>query len=249
MKGFHSREDLENIRFQNESKKELSDIPIRTEIVNRPYQIEAVKRVLGGIQKGKRKFLIVQATGTGKTRVAMALIDILKRSHRAERILFLADRKALRDQAFDEGFKEWLPEESRSKIFGGSLDKNAKLYASTIQTFMECYKEFSIGAFDLIISDEAHRSIYNKWKEVFTYFDAIQIGLTATPQILSKKTRSSSSSVMGSNRPSCIHTTKRKRRVAMRLQAMGSADTFPDRRSQAIRHPRLDKGKTSRAGP
>lgn len=181
VKGFHSREDLENIRFQNESKKDLSDVPIRTEIVNRPYQIEAVKRVLEGIQKGKRKFLIVQATGTGKTRVAMALIDILKRSHRAERILFLADRKALRDQAFDEGFKAWLSEESRSKIFGGSLDKNAKLYASTIQTFMECYKEFSIGAFDLIISDEAHRSIYNKWKEVFTYFDAIQIGLTATP--------------------------------------------------------------------
>lgn len=181
---FHSQEDLERIRFQNHAKKSFSDVPIKKEIIDRPYQIEAVKRVLEGIQKGKRKFLVVQATGTGKTRVAMALTDVLLRSHRAQKILFLADRKALRDQAYDEGFKVWFPNEAKSKVVSGQLEKDSRLYASTIQTFMECYHEFSAGAFDVIISDEAHRSIYNKWKDVFTYFDAIQIGLTATPSDL-----------------------------------------------------------------
>lgn len=181
VKGFHDRASLERIRFQNYSKKDFADIPIKKEIVDRPYQIEAVKRVLEGIEKGRRKFLIVQATGTGKTRVAMALIDILLRSNRAQRVLFLADRKALRDQAYSDGFKEFFPHESKVKVFSGTVGKTSRLYASTIQTFMECYQEFSPGDFDVIISDESHRSIYNKWKDVFTYFDAIEIGLTATP--------------------------------------------------------------------
>jgi type I restriction enzyme R subunit len=185
VKGFHDRNSLERIRFQNVSKKDFQDVPIKREIVDRPYQIEAVKRVIEGIERGKRKFLLVQATGTGKTRVAMALIDVLLRSNRAQRILFLADRKALRDQAYgDLGFKTFFPNESKVKVFSGTVDKTSRLYASTIQTFMECYDQFSCGDFDVIISDEAHRSIYNKWKEVFTYFDAIQIGLTATPSEL-----------------------------------------------------------------
>ena len=180
IKDIPSQEALERKRFQNENKKKLSELKINEKIINRPYQIEAVKRVLEGIEKGKRKFLIVQATGTGKTRVAIAIINILLRSNRVQKVLFLADRKALRDQAYNS-LKEFLPEESRDKIFSGKLNKNVNLYTSTIQTFMECYREFSPGDFDLIISDEAHRSIYNKWKDVFTYFDAIQIGLTATP--------------------------------------------------------------------
>lgn len=184
VKGFHSREDLERIRFQNHAKKDFREVPIKKDIVDRPYQIESVKRILEGIERGRRKSLIVQATGTGKTRVAMAIIDILLRANRAQKVLFLADRKALRNQAYDEGFKVWFPNEAKSKVFTGALDKNSRLYASTIQTFMECYEEFSVGAFDLIISDEAHRSIYNKWKDVFTYFDALQIGLTATPSDL-----------------------------------------------------------------
>jgi type I restriction enzyme, R subunit len=182
VKGFHDRNSLERIKFQNISKKGFQDVPIKKEIIDRPYQVESVKRVIEGIEKGKRKFLLVQATGTGKTRVAMALIDVLLRSNRAQRILFLADRKALRDQAYgDLGFKTFFPNESKVKVFSGTVDKTSRLYASTIQTFMECYQQFSCGDFDVIISDEAHRSIYNKWKEVFTYFDAIQIGLTATP--------------------------------------------------------------------
>jgi len=181
VKGFHNREALERIRFQNFSKKDFHDVPIKSEIVDRPYQIEAVKRVLEGIDKGRRKFLIVQATGTGKTRVAMAITDVLLRANRAQKVLFLADRKALRDQAFNDGFKVFFLNESKIKIYSGNVDKNKRLFASTIQTFQDIYQDFSPGDFDVVISDEAHRSIYNKWRDVFTYFDAIDIGLTATP--------------------------------------------------------------------
>jgi len=181
VKGFHSREALERVKFQNEFRKEFNEVPIRKEIIDRPYQIEAVKRVLEGLEKGRRKFLIVHATGTGKTRVAMALIDVLLRANRAQKILFLADRKALRNQAYSDGFKLYFPNELKTKVYSGSVDKTPRLFASTIQTFMECYQDFSVGDFDVIISDECHRSIYNKWKDVFTYFDAIEIGLTATP--------------------------------------------------------------------
>ena len=181
VKGFHSREALGRILFQNRSRKGFADVPIKKEIIDRPANIEAVKRVLEGIDRGRRKFLVVQATGTGKTRVAMALIDVLLRTNRAQKILFLADRRALRDQAYSEGFKIFFPNESKSKVFSANLEKNARLFASTIQTFMDCYQKFSVGDFDIIISDECHRSIYNKWKDVFTYFDAIEIGLTATP--------------------------------------------------------------------
>ena len=180
VKGFHGQDALERIRFQNGAKKKLNTVPIKKEIIDRPYQIESCKRVFEGLERNRRKFLIVQATGTGKTRVAMGLIDVLLRANWAQKILFLADRKVLRDQAYDT-FKQWFPHESKSKIFSGTLDKNSRLYASTIQTFMECYQEFSPGDFDVIISDEAHRSIYNKWRDVFTYFDSTQIGLTATP--------------------------------------------------------------------
>ncbi len=128
------------------------------------------------------------ATGTGKTRVAMSIVDALMREGLAEKVLFLADRRALRDQAYDEGYKRFFPEEAKEKITMGDFDKSKRLYASTIQTFMEIYDEkedgefkISPAEFDVVISDEAHRSIYNKWKDVFTYLDAIQIGLTATP--------------------------------------------------------------------
>ncbi len=184
VKGFHDQNSLERIRFQNNNKIPLRNIPINKEIIDRPYQVESVKRVLEEMErKNKRKFLIVQATGSGKTRVAISLMDILIRARWAERVLFLADRKALRDQAYNF-FKKFLPNESRLKVFSGSIDKSKRIYVSTIQTFMECYQDFSPGDFDVIISDEAHRSIYNKWKDVFTYFDAIQIGLTATPSEL-----------------------------------------------------------------
>jgi len=189
VKGFFSQKDLERLRFQVEAKTKLTDIEIDRKIVDRSKSIECVKRVLEYLQKGNRKALIVMATGTGKTRVAMEIIDVLQKAGWAQKVLFLTDRTALRDQAMTKGFKQFFPEESKNTIFAGKFNKNARLYVSTIQTFMEIYNQkdssgkylISPGEFDVIISDEAHRSIYNKWKDVFTYLDAIQIGLTATP--------------------------------------------------------------------
>ena len=196
VKGFYTQGDLERLRFQK-TQNATSPVEVDTTIVDRAKGIECVKRVVEHLQRGHRKGLIVMATGTGKTRVAMAIIKILMEKGLVQKVLFLADRRALRDQAFNKGYKAFFPEEAKDKIFAGKYDKSKRLYVSTIQTFQEIYLDkdktgqfrLSPGEFDLIISDEAHRSIYNKWKDVFTYFDAIQIGLTATPsEILEKDT-------------------------------------------------------------
>ena len=188
VKGFYAQGDLERLRFQK-TQNASSPVEVDTAIVDRPKGIECVKRVVEHLQHGHRKGLIVMATGTGKTRVAMAIIKILMEKGLVQKVLFLADRRALRDQAFIKGYKQFFPEEAKDKIFAGKYDKSKRLDVSTIQTFQEIYLDkdengqfrLSPGEFDLIISDEAHRSIYNKWKDVFTYFDAIQIGLTAIP--------------------------------------------------------------------
>ncbi|KKG64479.1 type I restriction-modification system restriction subunit [Methanosarcina mazei] len=141
------------------------------------------------IHKGHRKALIVMATGTGKTRVAMAIIDQLMREGRVQKVLFLTDRISLRKQAYDKGFMRFFKEEGKEVILSGNYNPEKRLYVSTIQTFQEIYTQKDIsgryiispGTFDLVFSDEAHRSIYSKWKGIFTYLDAIQIGLTATP--------------------------------------------------------------------
>jgi len=196
VKGFYAQGDLERLRFQK-TQDASSPVEVDTTIVDRTKGIECVKRVVEHLQRGHRKALIVMATGTGKTRVAMAIIKILMEKGLIQKVLFLADRRALRDQACDKGYKMFFQEESKGKIFSGKYNKSKRLYVSTLQTFQEIYLDkdkngqFSLspGEFDLIISDEAHRSIYNKWKDVFTYFDAIQIGLTATPsEILDRDT-------------------------------------------------------------
>lgn len=181
VQGFFEREDLERIDYQRRERRPLSTIRIKPEIVDRDYQAEAIKRVFDGLEKGFRKFLLVMATGTGKTRTAMALIDALIRARWINTVLFLTNRKMLRDQAYGiRGYQGFFTE-SCGKIKSGSFDKEKRLYAATIQTMMECYRDISPGFFHLVISDECHRSIYNKWRDILTYFDAIQIGLTATP--------------------------------------------------------------------
>jgi len=188
VKGFYSRRDLERLRFQTSFGEVQRNIEIKPAIIDRSKGIECAKRVIEHIHRGNRKALIVMATGTGKTRVAMGIIDFLMRENLVQKVLFLTDRKALRDQAFNKGYKVFFPEESKERILSGNYDQSKRLYVSTIQTFQEIYLQrtngvynLSTGEFDLIISDEAHRSIYHKWRDIFTYFDAMQIGLTATP--------------------------------------------------------------------
>lgn len=178
--GFFSQKDLERILHQNNFQKALNSIPIKPEIIDRDYQIEAVKRILEGLNKCKRKFLLVMATGSGKTRTAMALIDVLLKAGWTQRVLFLVDRDVLAKQAID-AFKEHLPNESKCRIYSAAIKTEKSLYVSTIQTMMNCFTQVTPGFFDVIISDECHRSIYNKWKDVLSYFHAINIGLTATP--------------------------------------------------------------------
>jgi len=148
LKGFYSRDDLETRRYQNISTKDFSDVPINQDITNRDYQIESIRRVLDGIKKGRRNFLIVQATGSGKTRVAMSLIDVLMRSNKVKRVLFLADRNELVNQAYAENFKVFFPNESKTTVYSGSVDKTFRIYVSTIQTFENVYRDFSVGFFD-----------------------------------------------------------------------------------------------------
>lgn len=188
--GFFTKEDLERLLYIKQNRLPLSDAKIKNSIVNRSYQVEAVRRVGEHLEKRKkRKGLLVMATGTGKTRTTMALIDVLLRSRQAQKILFLADRDSLVDQAMTKGFKAHIPTESRERIRTYYLDDpeektkidGARVLVSTLQTLELCYEHFSPAHFDVIITDECHRSIYNKFSDVLAYFDAVQIGLTATP--------------------------------------------------------------------
>ena len=182
--GFFSLENLERLLFLKENHKPLNSVEINRTIADRSYQTEAIRRISEAIEvKKKRKALLVMATGTGKTRTIMALIDVFLRTHNAQRVLFLADRDALVDQALTDGFKTFLPNESRARVRTYDLEdaKRKRICVSTLQTLEICYEKFTPADFDLIITDECHRSIYNKFTDVLAYFDGVQIGLTATP--------------------------------------------------------------------
>lgn len=177
--GFHTREDLERLAHQKRYAQQLSNVPIEGRIAGRDYQAEAIRRVAEGIEAAKRRFLLVMATGTGKTRTTIALADLLLRAKRVQRILFLADRRELVRQAMTE-FKTHLPHESLARIESGKAP-TARIHFATYPSMMQVYARLSVGHYDLIIADESHRSIYQRYKAVLDHFDALVLGLTATP--------------------------------------------------------------------
>lgn len=179
--GFYSPDSLQYCLFQTKERaKQLAQLSPKEAITDRLYQIEAIKRVAENFDKRRRKALVVQATGTGKTRVAIALCELMIRAGWAKRILFLCDRKQLRKQAID-AFGDYLPTEPAIIVnSASSKDRNKRIYLATYPAMMKCYQDFDVGFFDLIIADESHRSIYNRYRDLFRYFDAYQLGLTAT---------------------------------------------------------------------
>lgn len=184
VQGFFSRDDLEALLYARQHRKPLLATPISARIVNRDYQLEAVKRLCEAFEVQKRRrALLVMATGTGKTRTAMALIDLFLRANQARKVLFVADRDALVEQALESGFEKFIPDEPCMRLTAGNLSEatSHRLFAVTLQTLSNIFETFTPVFFDLIIFDEVHRSIFNKWDEVLSYFDGRMIGLTATP--------------------------------------------------------------------
>ncbi|MBW4028212.1 MAG: DEAD/DEAH box helicase family protein [Acidobacteria bacterium] len=177
--GFYTRDDLERLRHQRQYAQPLGQVTINSDIAGRDYQNEAIRRVTEGVDAAKRKFLLVMATGTGKTRTTIALVDTLLRSKRMQRVLFLADRRELVRQAMSE-FKTHLPNESLARIEAGETS-GARIQFSTYPSMMQVFPRLSVGYYDLIVADESHRSIYVRYKTIFDHFDAVQLGLTATP--------------------------------------------------------------------
>lgn len=177
--GFYTRDDLERLLHQRQFARPLNAVFINAGIAGRDYQNEAIRRVTEGIQQAKRNFLLVMATGTGKTRTTIALIDLLLRAKRVQRVLFLADRRELVRQAMSE-FKAHLPNESLARIESGGTS-GARIQFATYPSMMQVYQQLSAGYYDLIVADESHRSIYQRYKAIFDHFDAIRLGLTATP--------------------------------------------------------------------
>lgn len=183
--GFPTREDLERFQYVRDNRKPLAEELINTRIAGRDYQIKAIRAVLEGIAKQRRSFLLVMATGTGKTRTCIALVDALMRAGYAEKVLFLVDRIALREQALD-AFKDHLPNEPRwPREEERGFAKDRRVYVTTYPSMLNIIRnkevELSPHFFDLIVVDESHRSIYNTYGEVLNYFNAIAVGLTATP--------------------------------------------------------------------
>lgn len=180
--GFYSRDSLNYMIYQRQYRKpDIQNQNPDLSITDRSYQIEAIKTVCAHFESQRRSALIVQATGTGKTRVAIALSKLMGEANWAKRILFLCDRKELRRQALTN-YKALLPSEPRHSIGEtGDIDEHATIYVATYPGMMNRFQQLDVGYFDMIIADESHRSIYNKYRDIFDYFDALQVGLTATP--------------------------------------------------------------------
>lgn len=184
---FHTRSDLE-LLLQRRKRGTIVDLTINDEITNRPYQKMAITNICEWFNAKHRRGLLVMATGTGKTRVAISLVDILSRNNWVKNVLFLADRTTLVHQA-KKNFAKLMPKMSICELSASDekkKDYNARLMFCTYQTMINYIdaedKRFSTGRFDLIIIDEAHRSIFNRYGTIFKYFDSCLIGLTATPK-------------------------------------------------------------------
>lgn len=189
--GMFSKDDLQKRMNRRTGKKPLNEVVIDDKITDRYYQKEAIRAVCDNISAGFRKNLLVMATGTGKTRTASSLTDVLSRGGYVTNILFLADRTALVKQAKDD-FKNYLPDMSLCNLCTGKDDKNARIIFSTYPTMLysidsvktkDGFPLFTPAHFDLIIIDESHRSIFKKYRVIFEYFDALLVGLTATPKM------------------------------------------------------------------
>ena len=190
--GFYSEEDLLKTANILENRKDISNVETRPEIADRYYQIQAVKSICSAFTEHRRKALLVMATGCGKTRTVLSLVDVLSRYGWVKNVLFLADRVSLVKQAYNAAvnMQDYLKinlcnisdEENSAKI-----DYSMPFIFSTYQTMRNLLNDssnnpYSVGHFDLIILDEAHRSIYNKYQDIFKYFDSMLVGLTATPK-------------------------------------------------------------------
>ena len=188
VQGFYKKPELELLVQRRSSRKKVAETTINGNIIERYYQTRAVRRVGATFEvDNQRKSLLVMATGAGKTRTVIALADVLMRSNWAKRVLFLADRVALVNQAVN-AFKAHLPDAVPVNLV---TDKHTegRVYVSTYPTMMGLIDEahdgqrrFGVGHFDLIVIDEAHRSVYQKYRAIFDYFDSLLVGLTATPK-------------------------------------------------------------------
>ena len=184
--GFHTIAELE-LLIQRKNRQDISDLKIREDIAGRHYQKSAVTAVCEHFNSKHRRALLVMATGTGKTRVSISLVELLMRNRWIKNVLFLADRTALVRQA-KKNFVKILPQVPVCVLSENDTDRdmNARIMFSTYQTMINYIdndsKDFSIGRFDLVIIDEAHRSIFGKYTAIFDYFDSLLVGLTATPR-------------------------------------------------------------------
>lgn len=186
--GFYTQAELKRLIERRKNNPDLGSFPINVEIVERYYQTRAIKAILAAFQRKERAGLLIMATGTGKTRTAIALVDVLMKANAVQKVLFLADRTSLVVQATN-AFKANLPDSAPVNLVD-SKNQNGRVYLSTYQTMMGLIDEvnadgtrkYGTGMFDMIIVDEAHRSVYQKFGEIFKYFDSLLVGLTATPR-------------------------------------------------------------------
>jgi type I restriction enzyme R subunit len=185
--GFYKKDELASLILKRSRKQALEAKNVKADIAGRYYQKRAIGSIGEQFEKARRKGLLVMATGTGKTRTAIALVDLLQRAGWVKRALFLADRISLVRQAA-KAFTKQLPDSSAVNLV---TEKNTegRVYVCTYPTMMGLIDEtkkgvarFGVGHFDLVVIDEAHRSVYQKYGEIFRYFDSLLVGLTATPR-------------------------------------------------------------------